>query len=292
MTIDATEPGQPVPDEVLEQHIHSINIPPRPSILARVQAEMAADEPDFRALEKLISADVALAGGLVKTVNSPYFGLNRRATTVHEALMLLGLASTCRAVAVFCLRGAFPDAGHFERFWDASAKVAALSGWLTKRLGSLKLGADEAYTFGLFRDCGIVILLQRFPTYLATLKAANGESTLSFTEVERQHLPTDHTVIGRLLVQNWWLPDDLCEAIRHHHDSGYLAGPDTVLNRRTRQMIAVAQLAEYLLQRATGGAQTCEWAKLGPACMGVLDLGADHLVALQAEARVQLGTMV
>jgi HD-like signal output (HDOD) protein len=290
------EPTPPADDEVasdvLEQHIRGIDIPPRPVILARVQAEMAADDPDFRQLEALISADVALSAGLVKMVNSAAFGLDRRASTVHEALMLLGLASTCRAVAVFSLRRAFPDTDHFERFWDSSAKVAALSAWLTRRLGSLRLQPDEAYTYGLFRDCGVVILMRRFPHYLHALKAANAETDLSFTEVERQHLPTDHTVIGRLMVQNWWLPDEVCEAIRHHHDKAYLSGPDTVLNRKSRQMVAVAQLAEHLLQMATGRAQTAEWAKLGPTCMGVLDLVPDHLVALQAEARVQIESMV
>lgn len=91
--------------------------------------------------------------------------------------------------------------------------------------------------------------MRRFPSYQATLKAANSEQALSFTEVERQHLPTDHTVIGRLMAQNWWLPDTLCDAIRHHHDEGYLSGPDTVPHRASRQLIAVSQLAEHLLQK-------------------------------------------
>lgn len=292
--MNADTPG-PVPspvDGVLEHHIRDIDIPPRPAILASVQAEMTADDPDFRRLEALLSADVALAAGLIKTVNSPFFGLNRRASTVHEALMMLGLATTARAVAAFSLRRAFPDTGHFERFWDSSAKVAGLSGWLTKRLGSLKLRADEAYTYGLFRDCGVVILMRRFPNYQATLKAANSEQALSFTEVERQHLPTDHTVIGRLMAQNWWLPDTLCDAIRHHHDPGYLSGPDTVPHRTSRQLIAVGQLAEHLLQKTTGAAHTCEWQKLGPACTDILDLSAQDLVTLRTEVGAQIEQIV
>lgn len=292
MTADTADPGQPPGDDVLEQHILGIDIPPRPIILASVQAEMAKDDPDFRRLELLISADVALAAGLIKTVNSPFFGLTRRASTVHEALMLLGLASTCRAVAAFSLKRAFPDSGHFERFWDSSAKVAGLSGWLTKRLGSLKLGADEAYTYGLFRDCGVVILLRRFPKYRLTLEMANKEPEASFTDIERQQLPTDHTVIGRLLVQNWWLPDTLCDAVGHHHDKAYLTGPDTVLNRKTRQLIAVSQLAEHLLQGVTGQSQTCEWLKLRAACADLLDLSTRDIATLAREAAPQIELMV
>lgn len=294
MTMNPDLPGsspQPI-DQALERHIQDIDIPPRPAILAAVHTEMGADEPDLRRLEALISADVALAGGLVKTVNSPFFGLNRRATTVQEALMMLGLASTARAVAAFSLRRAFPETGHFERFWDASAKIAALSGWLTKRLGSLKLKADEAYTYGLFRDCGVVILMRRFPRYQDTLKAANQEREASFTEVERRHLPTDHTIVGRLMTQNWWLPDSLCEAIRHHHDLGYLGGPDLAGSRASRQLIAVSQLAEHLLQQATGGSQTAEWHKLGKACATVLDLTEQDLLQLHTEVSGQLEQIV
>lgn len=291
MNADTPGSGQPPVNDVLEQHIHDIDIPPRPAILASVQTEMAADEPDFRRLETLISGDVALAAGLIKTVNSPFFGLNRRASTVHEALMLLGLASTCRAVAAFSLKQAFPDSGHYERFWDSSAKVAALSGWLTRRVGSLRVKADEAYTFGLFRDCGIVILMRRFPNYQATLHAANNEPEASFTAVERLALPTDHTFIGRLMAQNWWLPDSLCDAIRHHHDSAYLASPDTVLTRASRQLIAVSQLAEHVLQVATQAAHTQEWHKLGAYCMEVLDLSAQDLISLKTEAAAQIAQM-
>lgn len=292
MNADAPDSTPPPVDQALEHHIHDIDIPPRPTILASVQEEMGRDDPDFRRLESLISADVALAAGLIKTVNSPFFGLNRRASTVQEALMMLGLASTCRAVAAFSLRRAFPDTGHFERFWDSSAKVAGLSGWLTRRLGSLKLRPDEAYTYGLFRDCGVVILMRRFPKYQDTLKAANAEREAPFTDVERRHLPTDHTVIGRLMAQNWWLTDTLCEAIRHHHDLGYLSGPDLAGCRPSRQLIAVSQLAEHLLQQTTGASRTCEWLKLGTICAEVLDLTEPDLATLEAEVGAQIEQIV
>ena len=100
MNADTPGPTPSPVDGVLEHHIRDIDIPPRPAILASVQAEMAADDPDFRRLEALLSADVALAAGLIKTVNSPFFGRNRRASTVNDALMMLGLAT------MFCKSGA------------------------------------------------------------------------------------------------------------------------------------------------------------------------------------------
>jgi HD-like signal output (HDOD) protein len=161
--------ASPHVDEVLEQSIKAIDIPPRPLIIDRVRAAMNEEVPNFKRVGELISADVSLAGGLIKTANSPYFGYQSRARSINEALLMLGLEATCRAIAAISLRQAFPNSAHYERFWDASAKIAVLSGWLARRLKRPKLRADDAYTYGLFRDCGIVILLRRFPEYKKNL---------------------------------------------------------------------------------------------------------------------------
>jgi HD-like signal output (HDOD) protein len=119
---------------------------------------------------QLISADVSLAAGLIKTANSPYFGLRNRARSAHDALLMLGLDVASRAVATISLRQAFPSNGQLERFWGASAQIAALSGWLAEELPNRRVRTHDAYTYGLFRDCGIAMLLRRFPAYRQTLE--------------------------------------------------------------------------------------------------------------------------
>ncbi|MBK6677804.1 MAG: HDOD domain-containing protein [Rhodocyclaceae bacterium] len=66
-------------EAALEQSLLDVGIPPRPLILERVGEEMRKEEPDFRHLGELISADVSLAAGLLKTANSAYFGFRSRA---------------------------------------------------------------------------------------------------------------------------------------------------------------------------------------------------------------------
>ena len=86
-------------DAVLERVIKANDIPPRPLIIDRIRAAMSQDVPDFRQVGQLIGADVSLAAGLIKTANSPYFGFQSRARSVQEALMMLGLDVSSRAVA-------------------------------------------------------------------------------------------------------------------------------------------------------------------------------------------------
>jgi len=118
---------------------------------------------------------------------------------------------------------------------------------------------------------------------MKTLERANHEVERFFTDVEGDSLPIHHGMVGCLLAQNWWLPEELCLAIRHHHDLAALDGPESGLPDASRGMIAISQLAEHLLQRATGASQTREWDKLGAGCLGVLGIDEADLSDLYDE---------
>ena len=270
-------PLQSSVDTLLENSIKDIGIPPRPAILDRISNEMLKEEPDFKRLAKIIGADVSLAASLIKTANSPFFGCRIRVRSINEALMVLGLDVSSRAIAGIILRKVFPHSLHLERFWDASARIARLSGWLTQQIGNNKLRPDDAYTYGLFRDCGIPVLLMRFPDYDKILDRANGEESLSFTAVEDSKLPTNHAKVGCLLAQSWWLPEETCLAIRHHHDAAIIETPAITPPLTARYRIAMAQFAEHLVQRHSGLSHTCEWPKLGAACLHLLDIAENDV---------------
>ena len=153
-----------------------------------------------------------------------------------------------------------------------------------QRIRNSTLRADDAYTFGLFRDCGIPILISRFPDYPNILKEANQDALRSFTDIEDQSLPTNHAVIGYVLAQSWWLSEETILAIRRHHDVDTLKSTSIPPSINSRHMIAVSQLAEYLLQKHSGLSQTQEWAKLGPACLQLLNLNNEGLDRVMAEA--------
>lgn len=271
-------------DMLFERSLLDVGIPPCPDMLTRFMAEACKDEPDFKRLEIIISADVGISASLIKTANAPYFGVRQRVRSVNEALTVLGLNVSSRAIAGIILRNSFPNVPNLERFWDASARIARLSGWLAQQLELRGFHAEDAYTFGLFRDCGIPVLLKRFPDYKETLDAANGEQQQSFTAIEEAALPTNHTMVGCLLAQSWWLPEEICLAIRNHHDLAALKSAESQLPLLSRRLIAAAQFSEHIVQRQLGLSITHEWPKLGEACLELLGVGEDELERLYAEA--------
>lgn len=285
-----TSPPQSSVAALLESSLKDIGIPPRPTILDRISREMAKEDPDYKRLGNVIGADVSLSASLIKTANSPFFGFRNRVRTIHEALMMLGLDVASQAIAGIILRKVFPNSLHLERFWDASARIARLSGWLAQHVGNNRLRPDDAYTFGLFRDCGIPVLLKRFPGYEKILAQANAEEQRSFTAVEETQLPTNHAMVGCLLAQSWWLPEEVCLAIRHHHDAAMLETPAISPPPASRYRIAMAQFAEHLVQRHSGLSHTQEWPKLGNACLRLLDVTETEIDAILAEAATVLTT--
>jgi HD-like signal output (HDOD) protein len=194
---------------------------------------------------------------------------------------MLGLDEASRAIAAACLRESFPLTPALERFWDASAQVAALSGWLAKNNHKPMLRADVAYTFGLFRDIGIAILLLRYPRYVETLFSANHETELSFTDVEQRDFRTDHARVGYVLAMNWNLPEEICLGIRSHHELLGMNQAESGVPLARQYLIATSQTAEHILQSITGLSSTSEWQKLGPACLKILGLTEDELPAIR-----------
>lgn len=275
------------PTEVAKQFESSlleIGIPPCPVILALVTAEIRKEEPDFSHLVSIISADVAISASLIKTANSPYFGRQTRVRSVNDALTVLGLTLIGSTIAGIVLRKVFPESQTMTRFWDSSARIARISAWLAHKLDIPELQAEEVYAFGLFRDCGIPVLFTSHPSYLEVLEVANNEKTASFTEIETATFAIHHAAVGSVLAQNWWLPEDVQLAIRAHHNLPALASKESLLPMRSRQMIAIAQFAEHLIQRQLGLSHTEEWLKLGNACLKLLRIDEYDLEFIYTEA--------
>ncbi len=68
-------------------------------------AALSDDEIGFEALEQLVSRDPGLAMRLLRLLNSAAFSLRRRITTVHEALVLLGVRTVRQWAMLVALAG-------------------------------------------------------------------------------------------------------------------------------------------------------------------------------------------
>lgn len=266
--------------------VAGISIPPRPAALADLMAERAKDEPDLQKVARLIGGDIGLSAAMLKAVNSPYFGLSRKVDSAFQAISMMGMKNVMNIVTGLMLRNAVGGKNvALDRFWENSQQNAMLSAWLAKRLPGIS--ADEAYTFGLFHDCGIPILMQKFPDYKDTLFAANAADDTAFTLIEDQRHATNHATIGFLVAKTWLLPEMLCEAIRLHHDETIYTQPDSA-EPRVRNLVSISRLAEHLNDTLLHLRDDSEWGRLGGLVLGHLGITDTEL----SDIKDDVGKMV
>ncbi|HEX5371155.1 MAG TPA: HDOD domain-containing protein [Aquabacterium sp.] len=252
--------------------IKDLRIPPRPTALVDMQAEIRREDPRMHVLAQIVASDVAMSATLLKVANSPWAGLSRQAETVQQAFMLLGLARCEHILTEIALRQVLPtDGPALYRFWDVSSKRSHAMAVMAARVG---VSSSQAQTFGLFADVGIPLLAHRFsaPSYIDTLATANADEESLFTDVERSRHPTDHAMVGAVLARSWGVSQTVTLAVRFHHDYSVFEArmPDDV-----QILIALCLVIERVIQRYQGLNAHVEWTKGGEEAMRTLGLTCD-----------------
>lgn len=275
-------------DREAEDIIQDMGIPPCPAILTTLMREMRSDEPDFAKLGKLLASDVSLAAAMLKTVNSPFYGLRTKAGSVQQALALLGLRNVAQLVTGLLLRQAFTGGASdaLEEFWEVSSAVAGLSALLARRVKGA--GRDEAYTFALFRDCGMLAMLGNFEGYKPKLPGAKLEGDESITATEDRLYAMNHARLGSRMAQSWLLPEDVCAAILWHHDYAALDGGQCGVSPAGIGNIAVALAAQYIYCRQKMGLNDPEWRRGGAFALARVGLAQDDLDAMGKDLMKEL----
>lgn len=243
----------------------SLTIPPRPDVVTVLVEERERDDPNLKRVARALMGDVALSGAMLKAVNAPAFGLSRKVTSVAAAIDLLGMRNVGNLAMGLALRYSQGESAEgMERFWDSAEKVAMLSAYLAGRLKGV--AKDEAYTYGLFHDCGIPLLAQRYPDYKTVLATANQTLDRSATAVEDMALGTHHASVGYFLARSWYLAEDISQAILLHHDLGiYEASPR--MSERTLNLIGIGHLAQHIHHTSLRSSEDVEWIKFeAPVC--------------------------
>ncbi len=236
--------------EQIQKVLQGISVPPQPQIMVDLQMEQVMPFPDLKNIAKLISQDPGLSGALLKIVNSPFFGLSNRIASIQQAVNLLGSNTVINLINAQSIKGEMSDEAivTLNRFWDSAQDVAMTCLTLAKRIGYQS--ADEAYTLGLFHNCGIPLMIKRFPDYMTVLEEAYASATSErrIVDTENRVLNTNHAVVGYFTAKSWNLPLHLCEAIANHHNALSIFTDDSVRDAQLKTLLAILKMSEHICE--------------------------------------------
>ncbi len=232
----------------LKRALQGISVPPQPQIMVDLQMEQYMPDPDLKAIAKLIAQDPGLSGALLKIVNSPHFALTERVVSIQQAVDLLGCNTVINLINAQSIKGEMSDETivTLNRFWDTAQDVAMTCLTLANRLDYHP--ADEAYALGLFHNCGIPLMLTRFPEYMDVLEKAYAcaDAENRVVDTENSLLNTNHAVVGYYTARSWRLPEHVCEAIANHHNALAVFSDGNHEQAERKTLLAILKMAEHI----------------------------------------------
>lgn len=240
MTIDA--------DKAMQELVSKgIKIPPQPKVLIELRKMLAGEDYDMRALARVISQDPGISAMLFKAARSPVFGRGKKFDSLEQVVMVVGVKQTFNLVQAMALTSSVSDKTRkaFDIFWTRSQEIAQMAALIAEdRVSVCNVFPDQAYMAGIFHECGVPVLMQRFPDYCKALQLENTCCWPNLSdEDERFHV--DHCSVGYLVAKHWNLPDFVCAAIQYHHEMprGEMGAACT--------LVAIIQLASHFYHRIT-----------------------------------------
>lgn len=261
----------------IQQALQGISVPPQPQIMVDLQMEQYMPDPDLGVIARLIAQDPGLSGALLKIVNSAHYGLANKIASIQRAVNLLGSRSIINLINAQSIKGEMSDETivTLNRFWDTAQDVAMTSLTLAKRIGSQTV--DESYALGLFHDCGVPLMLKRFPDYMDVLEDAYAKAgpDCRVVDSENRKFQTNHSVVGYYTAKSWRLPGHVSEAIANHHNALAIFQDDSCRNAPLKNLLAPLKMAEHICEsyRVLGNqSEDHEWNLVGPLVLDYVGL--------------------
>lgn len=190
---------------------------PNPQILQvlKVCSQVDSSPSD---IADLVIQDPLLTAEFLRIVNTPFFGLATGVKSVTHALSILGMKAVrnlviCLAVSEILSVKEIDGFDH-KLFREDALRRAIIARMLAPHFN---IDTDEAFTLGILQDIGLLALFYLYPATASRWKELRQAKPDSRLQLEQEIFSTRHDLVAHILLEQWYLPSDLCLAIGYHH---------------------------------------------------------------------------
>ncbi len=194
-------------------------LPPLPIVVSKLLSVMNDEDSSADDVTRVLSSDQALAGKVLKLVNSPFYGLTGEISTITRAVVVLGFSGVRNVAMGFGMVSALKKLGGgraMSDFWDHALATGAGAQALAEMTDCLRHDPEEAFIAGLMHDIGHLILASAAPGAYTQACEASGDADDPLL-AEKVALGMSHAQVGQKLMEFWQLPAALQDAARYHH---------------------------------------------------------------------------
>jgi putative nucleotidyltransferase with HDIG domain len=188
-----------------------------PFTVAKVMHLSDSDKSGAADLARVIEADPVISASILKVSNTVFFAsLNRRISSIRDALVRIGFRETKRIVMSFAVMSLFGKDDKnlgFNRmdFWYHSLSTGIIAERLARHMGGLD--SEEAFLAGLLHDFGIIILDEFFPQIFAQVMDKTTGSGAQFIDKETAMIGINHNDLVAELFRAWKMPEAIIDGV-------------------------------------------------------------------------------
>ncbi|MDX2119239.1 MAG: HDOD domain-containing protein [Planctomycetota bacterium] len=206
-------------NELLEEILSCPSLPSLPAVALRVIEQTSDANVKLPELAATIQNDQGLAAKVLRTVNSSFYGLRTRCSTINKALVMLGLGPVKALALGFSLVSALEkkegdEAFDYTAYWRRGLYSAVAAKCVAE--AARRPWADEAFLGGLLQDVGSLAMYRAMKSqYKDVLKQTNGDHR-KLVKNELATFEIQHPDIGAMLCQRWKFPMELVLPVKYH----------------------------------------------------------------------------
>ena len=210
-------------------NIININIedfPTLPTIYTQLIEVLNNSRSTVEDIAAIIEKDQSSSIKILKTVNSPIYGIKQKVDSIKQAIIYLGFQEVKNLVFSLSMINLFSSKRKLEYFsivdfWKHSIAVGVITRKLGGIIGEKRL--DSYFLSGIIHDIGKLYFLYFMQDeYAKTLENMISNNKIIF-EAESEYLGSNHCDVGLQIAKKWDLPDNLSNSI-YYHQSGFVDG--------------------------------------------------------------------
>jgi HD-like signal output (HDOD) protein len=194
------------------------SLPSQPAVYSALKKKLRAERVNSNEVALIAGKDITLSAKILQFVNSAFFGLGRRITSLPDAVNYLGPDMLQKLVAtpgVFTTNGA---GQHYEISLEALCKHSVLTASIARKiLAGDQQRSEDAWASGMLHDIGKLVMVTALPNHLTEAISLASAKHIPDWQAEDELYGVSHAEIGAYLLGLWGLPSLIVEAVARHH---------------------------------------------------------------------------
>jgi len=187
------------------------SIPKLPKCAGSLLSKLVDDNVSAKEVTESVQEEPALAAEILKRVNSAYYGLQEKVSSLHHAILYLGFNNVYQLILENSVRNILPHDEEYEKIRLHSYMISLIASQISADCQKSKPLING--TVGILHDVGKIITLllkRRYPNIKELINML------------------DESKIGSCLLQTWEFPENIIKIIENQYDPEFTSSDDIV----------------------------------------------------------------